>query len=274
MTNRLDNLPEILLMGPGPSNVPPAVYRAIARPTIGHLDPRFIQIMDDIKALLRQVIGTQNELTLPISGTGSAGMETCFVNLIEPGDRVLVLSNGVFGQRMQDTAERLRAEVEVLKFPWGTPVVPEQIERKLAGGRYSIVSIVHAETSTGVCNPVAEVGQLVQATGALYLVDTVTSLGGMPVEMDRWHCDALYSGTQKCLSCPPGLAPVSFSARAASKLRQRRSKVPNWYLDLSLIMNYWEGAQRALSPHGAGQHALCALPGVAMCLRRRTRGRL
>lgn len=242
--NRLDELREVLLMGPGPSCVPPAVYQALARPTIGHLDPRFLTIMEDIKALLRQVMGTANSLTLPVSGTGSAGMETSFVNLIEGGDRVLILSNGVFGQRMADVAGRLRAEVEALEFPWGTPVVPEAVRERLAAKEYDIVAVVHAETSTGVRNPVAEIGELVRPTGALYLVDTVTSLGGIPVMMDAWGADVMYSGTQKCLSCPPGLSPVSFSPRAVAKLQARATKVPNWYLDLTMIIKYWEGASR------------------------------
>lgn len=244
MTNRLDQVEEVLLMGPGPSCVPPAVYQALARPTIGHLDPRFLEIMEEIKEQLRQVMGTRNRLTLPVSGTGSAGMETCFVNLVEPGDRVLVLVNGVFGQRMADVAGRLRAEVDVLEFPWGTPVLVDAVRRKLAAVNYRMVAVVHAETSTGVCNPVAQIGELVRRSEAIYLVDTVTSLGGMPVEMDTWGCDAMYSGTQKCLSCPPGLAPVSFSERAVAKLASRATKVPNWYLDLTMIIKYWEGASR------------------------------
>jgi alanine-glyoxylate transaminase/serine-glyoxylate transaminase/serine-pyruvate transaminase len=221
------------------------VYEALARPTIGHLDPRFIAIMDEIKAMLRELLQTDNALTLPISGTGSSGMETCFVNLVEPGDRVLILQNGVFGVRMADVAGRLGAQVDTLQFEWGTPVDIQAVNDKLADGPYSIVAIVHAETSTGVCNPVSKVGELVAPTDALYLVDTVTSFGGMPVAMDAWKCDALYSGTQKCLSCPPGLAPVSFSGRAVAKLQSRKTKVPNWYLDLTLITNYWEGATRA-----------------------------
>lgn len=243
-TNRLDQLPEVLLMGPGPSCVPPEVYRALARPTIGHLDPRFLAIMAEIQTLLRQIMGTANVLTLPVSGTGSAGMETCFVNLVEGGDRVLILSNGVFGQRMADVAGRLRAEVDALEFPWGTPVVPEAVRERLAQREYDLVAVVHAETSTGVCNPVAEIGSLVRAHDALYLVDTVTSLGGMSVTMDAWGADVMYSGTQKCLSCPPGLSPVSFSPRAVAKLQARATKVPSWYLDLTMIIKYWEGATR------------------------------
>ena len=245
MPDIFDQLSETMLMGPGPSCVPPQVYEALARPTIGHLDPRFITMMDEIKVLLRQVIGTRNELTIPISGTGSSGMETCLVNLVEPGDRVLVLINGVFGMRMADVAGRLRANVDTLEFAWGTPIDVDAVRDKLAEGPYTIVGVVHAETSTGVCNPVAEIGQLVAPSGALYLVDTVTSLGGMPVTMDAWGCDALYSGTQKCLSCPPGLAPVSLSAAAVEKLKNRTTKVPNWYLDLTLITGYWEGAKRS-----------------------------
>jgi alanine-glyoxylate transaminase / serine-glyoxylate transaminase / serine-pyruvate transaminase len=244
MPTRLSQLSETRLMGPGPSCVPPAVYQALARPTIGHLDPRFLDIMEEVKGLMREVMGTQNRLTLPVSGTGSAGMETCFVNLVEPGDQVLILVNGVFGQRMTDVATRLRADVDVLEFPWGTPVVPDAVRRQLAKKSYRMVAVVHAETSTGVCSPVAEIGSIVRQTDALYLVDTVTSLGGMPVAMDDWGCDAMYSGTQKCLSCPPGLAPVSFSERAVAKLTSRASKVPNWYLDLNMIIKYWEGATR------------------------------
>ena len=243
--NLLDSVHETLLMGPGPSSVPPDVYRALSHPTIGHLDPTFIEIMDTIKEQLRGIMNTDNRLTLPISGTGSAGMETCFVNLVEPGDNVLVLINGVFGTRMQDVAGRLGAAVDTLEFEWGTPVDPEQVRERLSKKDYHIVAVVHAETSTGVANPVSEIGRLVRETGALYLVDAVTSLGGMPVEADAWGVDAIYSGTQKCLSCPPGLAPVSFSERAVEKTMQRKTKVPNWYLDLSMIVNYWEGEKRA-----------------------------
>ena len=261
----LDQLREVLLMGPGPSCVPPEVYRALARPTIGHLDPRFLAIMEEIKSLLRQVMGTSNPLTLPISGTGSAGMETSFVNLVEGGDRVLVLSNGVFGQRMADVAARLRAEVDVLEFPWGAPVLPEAVRDRLAEREYDLVAVVHAETSTGVCNPVAEIGSLVRASDALYLVDTVTSLGGIPVTMDAWQADVMYSGTQKCLSCPPGLSPVSLSGRALAKLHARATKVPNWYLDLTMIVNYWEGATRVYH-HTAPVNMLYGLDQALRCI--------
>ena len=245
LTNKLDGIEEVLLMGPGPSSVAPEVYAALARPTLGHLDPYFIEIMDEIKGLLRRVMNTANELTLPASGTGSAGMEAALVNLVEPGDPVLILINGVFGTRMREIAARLGARVDVMEFEWGTPVVPGQVAERLRGGRYKLVALVHAETSTGVLNPAAEIGALLKGGDALFVLDTVTSLGGLKVEADAWGVDALYSGSQKCLSCPPGLAPVSFSPRAVERILKRNTKVPNWYLDMSLIAKYWEGEKRA-----------------------------
>ncbi|MBD3243801.1 MAG: aminotransferase class V-fold PLP-dependent enzyme [Chitinivibrionales bacterium] len=258
MNPLLNAVEETLLMGPGPSSIHPSVYEAIALPTIGHLDPHFVRIMDELKGKLKRVLATENRLTLPVSGTGSAGMETCFVNLVERGDPVLVLINGVFGRRMQDVASRLGGEVDALEFEWGMPVDVDRVAEQLQKKQYALVAVVHAETSTGVCNPVAEIGALLGGTTTLYLVDTVTSLGGMPVETDRWAVDAVYSGTQKCLSCPPGLAPVAFSDRAVEKLKTRTSKVPNWYLDLSMIINYWEGAKRAYH-HTAPINMLYAL---------------
>ncbi|MDA7915723.1 alanine--glyoxylate aminotransferase family protein [Verrucomicrobia bacterium] len=245
MTNQLESIREVLLMGPGPSCVFPEVYTALSRPTVGHLDPNFIKLMDSIKALQQQVMETTNALTIPMSGTGSAGMETIFVNLVEPEDNVLIISNGVFGGRMADVAGRLRANVDVVDFEWGTPVTTDKVAEALTAKTYKIVAIVHAETSTGVANPVEAVGKLVKEHGALYFVDAVTSLGGMPLKVDKWGIDALYSGTQKCLSCPPGISPVTLSARAVEKLKSRSGKVPNWYLDLTMIVNYWEGAKRA-----------------------------
>lgn len=245
MHAQLEALHEVLLMGPGPSTVPPSIYRALAQPTIGHLDPAFISIMDTLKEQLKELMVTNNALTLPMSGTGSAGMETCFANLVEPGDRVLILANGVFGKRMQDVATRLGAEVDVLDFAWGTPVVVEDVAARLQEHPYALVGVVHAETSTGVGNPVEAIGPLVRENGALFLVDAVTSLAGMPVPVDAWGIDALYSGTQKCLSCPPGLSPVSFSERAVNKLQARAGQVPNWYLDLTQIVNYWSGEKRS-----------------------------
>ena len=241
---RLSDIQEILLMGPGPSCVPPQVLEAISRPTIGHMDPTFISLANDVKAMLRVVIGTENHLTIPMSGTGSAGMETCFVNLLERGDPVLILVNGVFGVRMKEVASRLGAQVDSVEFEWGTPVRLEAVQERLEDKAYRLLAVVHAETSTGVRNPVAEIGALLRGSDTLYLVDAVTSLGGIPVSMDEWGIDALYSGTQKCLSCPPGLSPVSFSERALQKLARRATPVPNWYLDLSLLMKYWEGNSR------------------------------
>ncbi|MFQ3671885.1 MAG: alanine--glyoxylate aminotransferase family protein, partial [Verrucomicrobiia bacterium] len=245
MTSTLDSLPDILLLGPGPSTTHPEVYRALSRPTLGHLDPVFIGLMDEVRELIQRLAHTGNRLTLPISGTGSAGMEASFVNFIEPGDRVLILQNGVFGTRMKDVAGRLGAQVDSVDVEWGRPMDPELVREKLTAGRYDLVAVVHAETSTGVRNPVAEIGELVRPTGALFLVDSVTGLGGIPVDVDGWGVDLFYSGTQKCLGCPPGLAPFSASDRAVAKLQGRRTKVPNWYLDLSMIVNYWDGAKRA-----------------------------
>ncbi len=244
MKNKLDGIEEILLMGPGPSCIHDSVYEAMSRKTLGHMDPYFIQIMDDVKELLQTVMKTQNKMTIPISGTGSAGMETCFVNLIERGDPVLILINGVFGKRMLDVATRLGADVDALEFEWGTSVVPEKVSEHLSVKDYKIVAMVHAETSTGVRNPAQEIGELLRHTDSLYLLDTVTSLGGMDISTDDWGVDALYSGTQKCLSCPPGLAPVSFSDRALDVILGRKTKVPNWYLDVSMLTKYWEGKTR------------------------------
>ncbi|SLM31968.1 putative Aminotransferase, class V (purine catabolism protein PucG) [Desulfamplus magnetovallimortis] len=245
MNNLLDDIQKITLMGPGPSCVDDSVLNAMAKDTIGHLDPAFIKIMDTMKGQLKTLLHTENQLTIPVSGTGSAGMESCFVNLIEKGDAVLVLINGVFGMRMQDVATRLGADVDTLEFEWGTPVIVDDVKKQIAKKAYKIVAVVHAETSTGVKNPVAEIGALVKGSDTIYLVDAVTSFGGIEITMDAWGIDVLYSGTQKCLSCPPGLAPISFSEKAVAAIKQRKTKVPNWYLDLTMIMNYWAGATRA-----------------------------
>ncbi len=241
----LNGVEEVLLMGPGPSMVHKSVYKALSVSTLGHLDPYFIQIMDTVKVQLRQVFQTGNRLSIPISGTGSAGMETSFVNFIEPGDPILILINGVFGMRQKDVAERLGARVDAMEYEWGTPVLVDEIAEKLQRNNYKIVAMVHAETSTGVANPVEAIGELVKGTDSLFLVDTVTSLGGMEVAVDKWGIDIIYSGTQNCLSCPPGIAPVAVSERAVDILRNRETKVPNWYLDLTMIINYWEGQKRA-----------------------------
>lgn len=231
-------------MGPGPSDVADAVLSALGRPTLGHLDPDFLAAMDEIRGMLRRVFGTQNELTLPMSGTGSAGMETCMANLIESGNRVLVGVNGVFGTRMAEVARRCGGEVTEVKGEWGRALTAEQLRAGAEHDRYDLVAVVHAETSTGVLQPIPEVRDVADGLGALLLIDCVTSLGGHPVEIDDWRVDAAYSGTQKCLSCPPGLSPVTFSERALEKMRGRTAPVQSWYLDLSLIQGYW-GEERS-----------------------------
>jgi len=237
--------PRRILMGPGPSDIPPRVLAALGAPTVGHLDPYFLRIMDETQTMLRQVFETQNRLTIAVSGTGSAGMETCVVNLVEPGDRVLIGVNGVFGGRMAEVARRCGAEVTVIERPFGEVFTSDEIARATAAHRPRIVGLVHAETSTGALQPLEEIAGIVHDAGALLLVDCVTSLGGLPVEIDRWGVDAAYSGTQKCLSCPPGLAPVTFSPRAEQAIQQRRTKIASWYLDTSLIANYWSDKSRA-----------------------------
>jgi alanine-glyoxylate transaminase / serine-glyoxylate transaminase / serine-pyruvate transaminase len=231
--------PPRLLMGPGPSNVAPSVLEALSLPLVGHLDPSFIRMMEEIKSMLRVVFQTQNEMTFPVSGTGSAGMEFCFVNLIEPGDEVIIGVNGVFGTRMVDVAERCGAKVTKVEAPWGRIIESQQIAEALKRCRPKLVAIVHAETSTGALTPVEEISSLTHEAGALLLLDTVTSLGGCPVRIDDWNVDAVYSGTQKCLSCPPGLAPVSLSKRALDIATKRKQKVQSWYLDVNLLASYW-----------------------------------
>ena len=232
-----------VLMGPGPSDVPPRVLRAMAAPTLGHLDPDFLELMTETQTLLRAVFQTKNPLTIPVSGTGSAGMEACFVNLVEPGDQVAVAVNGVFGTRMVDCAERLGADVIPIEAEWGRAVAPEAVAEALKGKRPKIMAVVHAETSTGVCQPLADIIALAKEHGALAMVDCVTSLGGVEVTLDAWGVDAAFSGTQKCLSCPPGLAPLSFNEKAVAKMLARETKVPSWYLDLTMVGDYW-GEQR------------------------------
>lgn len=234
-----------ILLGPGPSDVSPQVLEALAKPTLGHLDPEYLEIMDATGDMLRQVFRTDNRLTLAVSGTGSAGMEACVVNLIEPGDTMVVCVNGVFGGRMKDVAERCGATVPTIEVPWGETIDPAAVERTLAEHPGTkAFGIVHAETSTGAHQPLEEISEIVHRAGALLVVDTVTSLGGLPVEVDAWRIDACYSGTQKCLSCPPGLAPVTFSDAALDVIQNRKTKVQSWYLDMSMISQYW-GAERA-----------------------------
>jgi len=232
--------PERLLLGPGPSSVPARVLQALAAPTIGHLDPAYLSVMDETRRLLRQVFATENEMTMAISGTGSAGMEACICNLIEPGDEAIVCVNGVFGGRMRDVAERYGATVHAIEAEWGRVIDPEQVRRMLQEHpRTKLLGIIHAETSTGAWQPMDDIARIAREQGVLLVVDCVTSLGGVPVPTDEWQADAIYSGTQKCLSAPPGLAPVTFSKRALEVIQTRRTKVTSWYLDVSLLMNYW-----------------------------------
>jgi alanine-glyoxylate transaminase/serine-glyoxylate transaminase/serine-pyruvate transaminase len=232
--------PARILMGPGPSNVDPRVLLAMAKPIIGHLDPEFIRIMNQLQSLLRNLFGTQNPVTIPISGTGSAGMEAAFVNLVEPGDRVLICINGVFGERMADVAERCGALLRTLSAPWGEAFELEAIHEELRNYQPKVLAIVHAETSTGVLQSLEEFPSMLKNfPDTLLLVDTVTSLGGHPVKVDDWGIDICYSGTQKCLSCPPGLAPITFSPKALEKIKTRAKKVQSWYLDMNLVGKYW-----------------------------------
>jgi alanine-glyoxylate transaminase/serine-glyoxylate transaminase/serine-pyruvate transaminase len=229
-----------ILLGPGPSNVHTRVLKAMSTPLVGHLDPEFVRLMEETKALLRFVFQTKNTLTLPISGTGSAGMEACLVNLIEPDDEVIVGVNGVFGTRMADIVERCGAKPVKIEAEWGRVFSPDQVQVALQQCRRpKLVALVHAETSTGAWQPLEEISSLVHTAGALFVVDTVTSLGGCPVKIDEWGIDASYSGTQKCLSCPPGLSPVTFGQAALDVVRRRKTKVQSWYLDLTLIEKYW-----------------------------------
>jgi len=234
-----------ILMGPGPSDINPRVLKALATPLIGHLDPQFIQIMDEVMEMTRQLFQTKNQVTSVISATGSAGMETCLVNLLERGDSAMVCVNGVFGNRMCDIVERCGSKLIRIDAPWGRPIEPDQVKDALKHNKPKLVAIVHAETSTGVLQPLTEISKMVHEAGALFVVDTVTSLAGTEVLTDECGIDAIYSGTQKCISSPPGLSPVSFSPKAVEAMDSRNSKVQSWYLDMSMIRKYWEGAKRA-----------------------------
>ncbi len=234
------------LMGPGPSDVNPRILEALSRPTIGHLDPAFIGLMDDVKRLLQFAFRTQNSLTLPISAPGSAGMECCFVNLVQPGDKVIVAQNGVFGGRMKENVERCGATAILVQDDWGAAVDPHKIEDAIRSHPDArVLAFVHAETSTGARSDAETLCGLARKAGLLTIVDTVTGLGGIDVNVDGWGADAVYSGTQKCLSCIPGLSPVTFSSRAQETIQKREKKVQSWFLDMGLVMAYWGGGQRA-----------------------------
>lgn len=252
--------PARTLMGPGPSDVNPRILEALSRPTIGHLDPAFIELMNEVKTLLQFAFQTSNALTLPISAPGSAGMEACFVNLVSPGDKVIVAQNGVFGGRMQENVERAGGSAIMVQDDWGKPVDPQKVEDALrATPDATVLAFVHAETSTGARSDAAALCALARSHDCLSIVDTVTSLGGIELDVDGWGADAVYSGTQKCLSCAPGISPVTFSERAQNTIKSRSQRVQSWFLDMDLIMGYWgEGAQRAYH-HTAPVNALYGL---------------
>ena len=242
--NRLDSIKSTLLLGPGPSTVSPNVYKALSTTTIGHLDPRFIEIMDEIKKLLRIIYKTENDFCMPVSGTGSAAMESCFVNMINPRDKVLIIQNGYFGLRMENMCLRLNADIDLLTFEWGSGLDLNIVEDKIKSNNYDIVSVVHAETSTGVENNIKLISEFI-TPDTIFIVDAVTSLGTIDVNVDEWGIDAIYSCSQKGLSCPPGASPISFSEKAIRKMKNRESLIPNWYLDMLEIVKYWDGNQRA-----------------------------
>jgi len=240
----------------------------MAQPTVGHLDPRFVELMDSIKELLQYAFRTENRLTLPVSGPGSAGMEACFVNLVQPGDTAVVCINGVFGGRMKENVERSGGTAVTVEDDWGRPVDPAKLERALEEHpEASLVAFVHAETSTGALSDAKTLVEIAHRHGCLAIVDTVTSLGGIPVEIDAWDVDATYSGSQKCLSCVPGLSPVSFGPRAVARIEARKTPVQSWFLDMNLVMGYWGSGQRRAYHHTAPVNALYALHESLVMLR-------
>ena len=237
--------PTRLLLGPGPSMVHARVLRAMATPLLGHLDPKFLEIMNEVQGLLRTVLRTKNQFTIAVSGTGSAGMEASLVNLIEPGDTAIVVAAGAFGNRQAEIASRCGGKVVKLEVPWGETIELSRLEEAIKKeGKVKVVALVHAETSTGAQQPMDGIGALCHRHGALLVVDTVTSLGGVPVDVDGWEADAVYSGTQKCLSCPPGLAPLTLSQRALDAVKARKTKVQSWYLDAGMVADYWAEGKR------------------------------
>ena len=260
--------PQRTLMGPGPSDVSPRVLGALSRPTIGHLDPLFVQLMDEIKQLLQYAFQTENELTLPVSAPGSAGMEACFVNLVSPGDTVIVCQNGVFGGRMKENVERCGATAIMVEDAWGEPVSIDKVAQAFAEHpEANCLAFVHAETSTGVRSDAAALCALAHENNALSIVDAVTSLGGIELKVDEWGADAVYSGTQKCLSCIPGISPVTFSQRAVERIQGREHKVQSWFLDMQLVMGYWGGNAKRAYHHTAPVNDLYALHESLVMLR-------
>ena len=252
--------PQRTLMGPGPSDVSPRVLEAMARPTLGHLDPVFVGFMDELKGLLQYAFQTENPLTMPVSGPGSVGMETCFVNLVEPGDTVIVCINGVFGTRIKENVVRCGADAVVVEDEWGRAVDPAKVEQTLKDHpEAKVLAFVHAETSTGARSDAETLVRLAHDHGCLAVVDAVTSLGGIPVQVDTWGVDAVYSGSQKCLSCTPGLSPVSFSPRAVEVIKERKTPVQSWFMDTNLVMGYWGTSQKRSYHHTAPINALYGL---------------
>jgi alanine-glyoxylate transaminase/serine-glyoxylate transaminase/serine-pyruvate transaminase len=251
--------PQRILMGPGPSDVNPRILEAMSRSTIGHLDPMFVTLMDEVKSLLQDAFLTKNKLTMPVSAPGSAGMETCFTNIVERGETVIVCQNGVFGMRMVENVERCGATAIIVEDDWGKPVDPNKLEETLkAHPEASTVAFVHAETSTGAISDAKTLVQIAHNHDCLTIVDAVTSLAGSELQVDEWNIDAIYSGSQKCLSCTPGISPVSFSEAAINKIQNRKTKVQSWFMDLNLVMGYWgEGTQRSYH-HTAPINALYA----------------
>lgn len=248
------------LMGPGPSDVSPRVLAALGRPTIGHLDPEFVGLMDEIKGLLQMAFQTKNELTIPISAPGSAGMEACFVNLLSPGDKAIVCQNGVFGGRMKENIERCGATAILIEDEWGTAVSIDKVKAAFAENNdVKVLAFVHAETSTGVESDAKALCQIAADNGALSIVDAVTSLGGIELDVDGWGADAVYSGSQKCLSCVPGISPVTFSPKAVEAINNREHKVQSWFLDMQLVMGYWGGDSKRAYHHTAPVNAMYAL---------------
>ncbi len=252
--------PQRTLMGPGPSDVSPQVLEALGRPTIGHLDPEFVGLMDEIKALLQYAFKTNNQLTLPVSAPGSAGMEATFVNLVSPGDKVIVCQNGVFGGRMKENVERCGAMAVMVQDEWGTAVDVQKVRDAFRQNPDAkLLAFVHAETSTGVVSDAAQLCKIATENGALSIVDAVTSVGGIEVDVDGWGADAVYSGTQKCLSCVPGISPVTFGPRALEVMNNREHKVQSWFLDMQLVMGYWGSEAKRTYHHTAPVNAMYAL---------------
>ncbi len=260
--------PKRLLMGPGPSNVNPRVLGAMSKPTIGHLDPRFVELMDEIKELLQYAFQTKNEVTFPVSGPGSAGMELCLINLIEPGSKVVVCINGVFGGRMKQIVQRCGGIPIVIEQAWGKAVDPQKLEETLKlNPDANLAAFVHAETSTGAKSDIKTLTQIAHSHNCLVVADTVTSLGGIELKIDEWEVDASYSGTQKCLSCPPGLSPVTFNQKAIDRIKNRRTPVQSWFMDINLVTGYWgQGAKRTYH-HTAPVNSLYALHEALLLLK-------